>query len=62
MRTDVGFSTPVQVKCLESHTVAIIVMFAHVLVVGVVGVDEGRLGLGVVIVLILVLLGLPGLK
>ena len=37
-------------------------MSAHVLVVGVVGVDEGGLGLGVVIVLILVLLGLSGLK
>ena len=37
-------------------------MSAHVLVVWVVGVDEGGLGLGVVIVLILVLLGLSSLK
>ena len=44
----------------ESHRYN--VMSAHVLVVGVVGVDEGGLGLGVVIVLILVLLRLPGLK
>ena len=44
----------------ESHSYY--VMSAHVLVVGVVGVDEGGLGLGVVIVLILVLLRLPGLK
>ena len=59
MRTAVGFSTPGKMF-RKSHS--FIVMFAHVLVVGVVGVDEGRFGLGVVIVLILVLLGLPGLK
>ena len=44
----------------ESHSYY--VRSTHVLVVGVVGVDEGGLGLGVVIVLILVLLGLSGLK
>ena len=37
-------------------------MPAYVLVVGVVGVDEGGLGLGIVVVLVLVLLGLTGLK
>ena len=60
MRTFVRLSTPVANILRESHSYN--VMSAHVLVVRVVGVDEGGLGLGVVIVLILVLLGLSSLK